>query len=102
MVRFVSEEDVWSALRECYDPEIPVNIVDLGLVYEVKIEDNVVSIKMTLTNPMCFAAASIAGNVRGRLLVVPGVKDARVEIVFDPPWDQSRMSDTAKLELGFL
>ncbi len=100
------EEKVWEALREVYDPEIPANIVELGLVYVGGAEPveggHRVKIIMTLTAPGCGIGPVIVDDVRRRVLGVPGVKDAEVELVFDPPWDPSRMSEAAKLQLGFL
>ncbi len=100
------EEKVWEALREVYDPEIPSNIVELGLVYVVAAEPvdggHKVKIIMTLTAPGCGIGPVIVDDVRRRVLGVPGVKDADVELVFDPPWDPSRMSEAAKLQLGFM
>lgn len=92
---------VIDALRTVYDPEIPVNIYDLGLVYQLKVsEAGQVDIAMTLTAPGCPVAQTFPGKVEGRVREVPGVSDAHVEIVWDPPWDQSRMSEQARLELG--
>ena len=100
------EEKVWDALKQVYDPEIPANIVELGLVYVVAAEPadggNRVKVIMTLTAPGCGIGPVIVDDVRRRVLGVPGVKDAAVELVFDPPWDPSRMSEAAKLQLGFM
>ncbi len=96
----VSEEQVWEVLRNCYDPEIPINIVDLGLIYAVKVEDDKVYVRMTLTAPGCPAHAFISENVRQQLKQLPGVSDANVEVVWDPPWHPSRMSEEAKRRLG--
>lgn len=96
----VTEEQVWEALRGCYDPEIPINIVDLGLVYEVGVQDDVVNVKMTLTAQGCPAHGDIAASVREQLRMLPGVNEATVEIVWDPPWDPSRMSEEGKRRLG--
>ena len=94
---------VIEALRECYDPEIPVNIYDLGLVYDVDVDERgAVAIRMTVTAPNCPVAESLPEEVRARVEAVPGVTAARVEVVFDPPWDPSRMSEAARLELGWL
>jgi FeS assembly SUF system protein len=99
----VIEAQVMEALRSCYDPEIPVNIYELGLIYEVKVEDSgQVQIKMTLTSPHCPAAASLPAEVDGKTRAIPGVKDVKVEVVFDPPWDPSRMSEAARLQLGMM
>ena len=101
------EELVWDQLRTCYDPEIPVNIVDLGLVYECRITafpegGSRVEVKMTLTAPGCGMGGSIATDAESKILSLPGVKEARVEVVWDPPWDQTKMSEAAKLKLGML
>lgn len=97
------EAQIIEALRTCYDPEIPVNIYELGLIYEVKVEPSgAVGIRMTLTSPNCPAAGSLPGEVRDKVRAVPGVTDATVEVVWDPPWDPSRMSEVAKLELGMM
>jgi FeS assembly SUF system protein len=96
-------EQVIEALKEIYDPEIPVNIYDLGLIYHVEITpDHHAKVKMTLTTPHCPVAESMPGEVELRVGAVPGIGDAEVELVWDPPWDPHRMSDEAKLELGML
>ncbi len=96
-------EPILNALRSVYDPEIPVNIYDLGLIYRVNIDDEgAVEVDMTLTAPGCPVAGEIPGWVADAISPVPGVKTVDVEIVWDPPWDMSRMSDEARLELGFL
>lgn len=95
------EAQIVEALRTVFDPEIPVNIYELGLIYEIKVDpSNVVEITMTLTSPNCPAAGTLPGEVCEKAKGVPGVADAKVEVVFDPPWDPSRMSEAAKLELG--
>jgi probable FeS assembly SUF system protein SufT len=100
------EEKVWDALRTVYDPEIPASIVDLGLVYLVAAEPvdggMRVVVRMTLTAPGCGIGPVLVDDVRRKVLGVAGVKETDVELVFDPPWDPSRMSDAAKLELGFM
>ena len=97
------EEKVWYQLQTVYDPEIPVNIVDLGLVYACDITPpDQIKITMTLTAPGCGMGPVIAQDAKQKLSMIPGVKNVEVEIVFDPPWDQSKMSDIAKLELGML
>ncbi len=94
-------ESVEAALRTVYDPEIPVNIYDLGLIYRVEVSDaGVVDIDMTLTAPGCPVAQSFPGEVEARVMEVSGVTDARVELVWEPPWTPDRMSEAAKLELG--
>ena len=98
----VREEDVIEVLREVFDPEIPVNIVDLGLVYEIDIRPARVDVKMTLTALGCPMAAEVMTDVREHLLEIPGVKDAGVEIVYDPPWTPERMTEDARWELGMV
>ncbi|WP_298198745.1 SUF system Fe-S cluster assembly protein [Novosphingobium sp.] len=96
-------EAVIQALREIFDPEIPVNIYDLGLIYGVDIDpEGSVAVTMTLTTPHCPVAESMPGEVEMRVCAVPGVRDAEVNLVWDPPWDPGKMSDEAKLELGML
>jgi len=97
------EKKVIEALRTCFDPEIPVNIYELGLIYGVTVEPSgQVGIRMTLTSPYCPVAASLPAEVEEKVRAIPGVTGATVELVFDPPWDQSRMSEAAKLHLGLL
>ncbi|HZU17340.1 MAG TPA: iron-sulfur cluster assembly protein [Candidatus Dormibacteraeota bacterium] len=98
----VREEDVYEALREVYDPEIPVNIVDLGLIYEVALRPRRVDVKMTLTAIGCPMAPEVMEDVRDRLLALPGVEEAGVELVYDPPWTPERMSEDARWELGLV
>jgi len=94
---------VIDALKDIYDPEIPVNIYDLGLIYGVDVSDEAhVAVTMTLTTPHCPVAESMPAEVELRVSAVPGVRDAEVNLVWDPPWDPSNMSDEAKLELGML
>lgn len=96
-------EAVIEALKEIYDPEIPVNIYDLGLIYGVDItDDGHAVVTMTLTTPHCPVAESMPGEVELRVGAVPGVGDAEVNLIWDPPWDPAKMSDEAKLELGML
>jgi FeS assembly SUF system protein len=96
-------EAVIEALKDIYDPEIPVNIYDLGLIYDVEITpEHHAKVKMTLTTPHCPVAESMPGEVELRVGAVPGIGDAEVELVWDPPWDPQKMSDEAKLELGML
>jgi probable FeS assembly SUF system protein SufT len=106
-----SEEDikniVWQQLKTCYDPEIPVNIVDLGLVYECDVSKNedagrTVDIKMTLTAPGCGMGEVLVQDVRDKVQIVPTVTRANVELVFDPPWNQTMMSDEARLQTGMM
>lgn len=95
------KDRIWNVLRTCYDPEIPVNIVDLGLVYDVKISDNNdVVVYLTLTAPGCGMGPIIAQDAKQKIVRFPEVCSAEVEFVFDPAWDRSMMSDQAKLELG--
>lgn len=99
----VIEAQVIEALRMVFDPEIPVNIYELGLIYEIKVDPSAtVEVRMTLTSPNCPAAGILPGEVQEKVRAVPGVTDAKVEVVFDPPWDPSKMSEAAKLELGLL
>jgi len=96
-------EAVIAALRDIFDPEIPVNIYDLGLIYGVDItEDGGATVTMTLTTPHCPVAESMPGEVELRVSSVPGIRDAEVNLVWDPPWDPAKMSDEARLELGML
>ena len=96
-------DSVIAALKEIFDPEIPVNIYDLGLIYGVEVgDDNHVVVTMTLTTPHCPVAESMPGEVEMRVAAVPGVRDCEVSLVWDPPWDMAKMTDEAKLELGML
>jgi FeS assembly SUF system protein len=96
-------DSVIDALKSVYDPEIPVDIYELGLIYDVAIsEDGDATITMTLTTPHCPVAESLPNEVELRVLSVPGIRDAVVKLVWDPPWDPSKMSDEARLELGML
>jgi probable FeS assembly SUF system protein SufT len=101
------EARVWEQLRTVYDPEIPVNIVELGLVYQCQATPLAeggqrVDIQMTVTAPGCGMGPVLQDDVRRKVLSVPGVREANVELVWEPPWDQSRMSDVARLELGWM
>ena len=101
------ETRVWEALGECFDPEIPVNIVDLGLVYEVKVDDSIpgessVFIRMTLTAPGCGMGPMIANDVKRRVQDVDGIKNVRVDLVFDPIWNPGMMTEAAKLQLNMM
>ena len=94
---------VIDALKEIFDPEIPVNIYDLGLIYDVKVADEAhVTVLMTLTTPHCPVAESMPAEVELRVMSVPGVATSEVQLVWDPPWDPAKMSDEARLELGML
>ncbi len=96
-------EGVIAALKDIFDPEIPVNIYDLGLIYGVDVaDDGGVAVTMTLTTPHCPVAESMPGEVELRVGAVPGVRDCEVNLVWDPPWDPAKMSDEARLELGML
>jgi probable FeS assembly SUF system protein SufT len=101
------EDVVWAQLKKCYDPEIPVNIVDLGLVYDCQMntlagDGHRVEVKMTLTAPGCGMGPVLAEDVRNRLQEVAGVQEAHVEVVFDPPWNPNMMTEAARLQLGFM
>jgi probable FeS assembly SUF system protein SufT len=103
----LNEDDLWAQLKTCYDPEIPVNIVDLGLIYslEIKPQDgggNLVEVKMTLTAPGCGMGPSIASDAQRKILTVPGVTDAQVDVVWDPPWSAERISQDGKAKLGMI
>jgi probable FeS assembly SUF system protein SufT len=103
----VSEEDVWNQLRQCYDPEIPVNIVDLGLVYDCKLtkkEDGGtrVDVKMTLTAPGCGMGPAIAHDAQSKILTIDGVDEADVQLVWDPPWNQNMISEAGRMKLGMI
>lgn len=99
----ILRERVEAVLRTIYDPEIPVNIYELGLIYELDVTDKgVVDIKMTLTAPNCPAAGMMPAEVEAKVCAVDGVTSTNVELVWDPPWDKSRMSEAARLELGFM
>jgi probable FeS assembly SUF system protein SufT len=101
------EKEIWNQLRSCYDPEIPVNIVDLGLIYDCHLtplsaSSYRVDVKMTLTAPGCGMGPMLAQDVQNRVLSLDGVDDVAVELVWDPPWNQSMMTEEAKLQLGLL
>jgi metal-sulfur cluster biosynthetic enzyme len=102
----VTDELLYAKLKECYDPEIPCNIVDLGLVYEIRHQpvegtpDTRIDVTMTLTSPGCPLAAQISAQVQRKLLELPGVGEANVEVVFDPPWSLSRVTPDGKKTLG--
>jgi len=96
----ITEELVYEVLRECFDPEIPVNVVDLGLVYGVSMNRGVVTVTMTLTAPGCHMGAMIAQDIQEKLVGIPGCEDAIVEIVWDPPWTPRMMSEAARKQLG--
>jgi|TARA_Y100000996_G_scaffold415275_1_gene409104 probable FeS assembly SUF system protein SufT len=104
--RLANEADIWDAMKQCFDPEIPVNIVDLGLIYDLKIsgkksEQNI-HIKMTLTAPGCGMGPSIAQDVENKITSLNGINNVDVELVWDPQWERDMMSEDAKLQLGML
>jgi len=101
------EKEIWNQLRSCYDPEIPVNIVDLGLIYDCRLtplteNSYKVDVKMTLTAPGCGMGPMLAQDVQNKVLCLEGVDDVSVELVWDPPWNQGMMTEQAKLQLGLL
>lgn len=101
------EKEIWNQLRSCYDPEIPVNIVDLGLIYDCHITplasgSHKVEVKMTLTAPGCGMGPVLAQDVQNRVISLEGVDDVAVELVWDPPWNQGMMTEAAKLQLGLM
>ncbi|TMC84160.1 MAG: DUF59 domain-containing protein [Chloroflexi bacterium] len=98
----VKPEDVIEVLRQCFDPEIPVNIIDLGLVYDIAIKPERIDVKMTLTALGCPMAADVMADVRDHLLTLPGIADAGVDIVYEPVWTPERMSEEARWELGMV
>ena len=103
----LNEDDIWAQLKTCYDPEIPVNIVDLGLIYSLEIKPqeaggNLVEVKMTLTAPGCGMGPSIASDAQRKILSIPGVTDAQVDVVWDPPWSAERISQEGKQKLGMV
>ncbi len=99
----IIEAQVVDALRTCFDPEIPVDIYELGLIYDIQVGESAdVAIRMTLTSPHCPVAQSLPPEVEAKVRSVPGVRDVRVEVVWDPPWDPTHMSEAARLQLGML
>ncbi|HXV48174.1 MAG TPA: SUF system Fe-S cluster assembly protein [Candidatus Binatia bacterium] len=99
----IIEAQVVEALRTCFDPEIPVNIYEMGLIYEVKVDaEGVVAIQMTLTSPHCPAAQSLPAEVEAKARAVEGVTDVKIDLVWEPPWDPSKMSEAARLQLGMI
>lgn len=103
----LDEKAVWDQLKTCYDPEIPVNIVDLGLVYDCSITPQSdagpkVNVKMTLTAPGCGMGPAICAEAKSKILTIPGVADADVELVWDPPWNQGMISEVGKMQLGLI
>ena len=103
----VSEDDVWNQLKQCYDPEIPVNIVDLGLVYDCRLirkndGGTRVEVKMTLTAPGCGMGPAIAHDAQSKILSIDGIDEADVQLVWDPPWNQSMISEAGRMKLGMI
>jgi FeS assembly SUF system protein len=97
----VLHDQVVAVLKTCFDPEVPVNIYELGLVYGIDVTAaGAVTIRMTLTSPACPVAGSLPGEVQTKIRAIPGVTDAKVDLVWDPPWDKNRMTEAARLELG--
>jgi len=95
------KEKIINKIKKVYDPEIPVNIYELGLIYKIEIKDkNIVNVDMTLTSPNCPVAESLPKEVKDNILKVKGVSDVKLNLVWDPPWDKSKMSEAAKLELN--
>ena len=97
----ITEDQVWESLTKCYDPEIPVNVVDLGLIYDVQIDNSNINIKMTLTQKGCPMHSQITQDVKSKLMAVEGVTEANVEMVWDPPWNPQMISESARKKLGF-
>jgi len=99
----IIEAEVIEALRTCFDPEIPVNIYEMGLIYDIKVSaEGAVAIQMTLTSPHCPAAQSLPAEAESKVRAVPGVTDVKIDVVWDPPWDMSKMSEAARLQLGMM
>jgi FeS assembly SUF system protein len=99
----IIETQVIEALRTCYDPEIPVNIYEMGLIYDLKVSpQGEVTIRMTLTTPHCPAVQTLPAEVENKVRAVPGVTDVVIDLVWDPPWDMSKMSEAARLQLGMM
>ena len=95
------KDKIIEEIKKIYDPEIPVNIYDLGLIYKIDVKDDKnITIDMTLTSPNCPVAESLPNNVKGNLLKIDGIKDVKINLVWDPPWTKDKMSETAKIELN--
>jgi len=95
------KDKIIEEIKKIYDPEIPVNIYDLGLIYKIDVkDDNNITIDMTLTSPNCPVADSLPNNVKGNVLKIDGIKDVKINLVWDPPWTKDKMSETAKIELN--
>ncbi|MBN8701541.1 MAG: DUF59 domain-containing protein [Bacteroidetes bacterium] len=96
-------QKVIDVIKSCYDPEIPVDIWELGLIYEINLNDDAeLSVQMTLTSPSCPVAETLPPEVEQKLRDIPGIKSAKINLTFEPPWEKSMMSDVAQLELGFM
>jgi metal-sulfur cluster biosynthetic enzyme len=100
MIGMISKEDVMRVLRECFDPEIGISVVDLGLIYDVKVDKDKIYIKMTLTTPGCPMHSYMTQDVQNKVKSIKGVKDVKVELVWDPPWSPDRMSKEVRKKLG--
>jgi FeS assembly SUF system protein len=99
----IIEAQVIEALRTCFDPEIPVNVYEMGLIYDLKISpEGAVTIQMTLTSPHCPAVQSLPAEIESKVRAVPGVTDAKIDLVWEPPWEPSKMSEAARLQLGMM
>lgn len=99
-MKLISKDDVITVLKDCFDPEIPINIWDLGLVYGIDIQEGNIGIKMTLTAPGCMMGGMIAEEVKSKIKAMQGVKEAKVDLVWDPPWSPDKMSEEAKAQMG--
>ena len=95
-----TKEKIIDEIKKIYDPEIPVNIYELGLIYKIEVDDNKVLIEMTLTSPNCPVAESLPNSVKDNILKIDGIKDVDLKLVWDPPWTKDKMSEAAKLELN--
>ena len=99
----IIEAQVVEALRTCFDPEIPVNIYEMGLIYDLKASsEGIVNIQMTLTSPNCPAVQSLPAEIEGKVRAVSGVTDVKIDLVWEPPWEPSKMSEAARLQLGMM
>ena len=102
-LKLITRDDLIAAIKTCYDPEIPVDIWELGLIYEMSVYGmNNIYVRMTLTSPSCPAAQTLPADVEEKIKAIPGANEVKVEVVWDPPYDQSMMSEEAKLDLGFM
>jgi FeS assembly SUF system protein len=99
----IIEAQIVEALRTCFDPEIPVNIYEMGLIYDLKVDaEGVAAIQMTLTSPHCPAVQSLPAEIESKVRAVSGVTDVKIDLVWEPPWDPSKMSEAARLQLGMM